>query len=306
MNRKPPAAIRGVAAILGDEPGEAQEIALSLIDLPQNQPRKFFDPAKLEALKTSIKEHGILEPLLVRPTLSQGRYELVAGERRYRAAVDLKLLTVPVAIRELTDSEALEVALIENLQREDLNPIEETEAVLQILCLRLEATHEQVIAGFRLLENEHRGRVVASNVTGEDEMIVRSLSQRIPKFLELLGVEGWLSFATNKLPLLNLPEDVLNELRAGEIEYTKARAIARVKDPQNRAELLERAITEGWSLSQIREWIAAITPEKPKGGDIKSKAAETLKLVKSAKLEGKKLKQVESYLEKIRSLLEEP
>jgi ParB family chromosome partitioning protein len=92
------------------------------------QPRRYFDPEKLEQLKRSIEEHGILEPLIVRP-LGGGEgagYQLVAGERRYRAARELGLKEVPVVVHQLSDQQAIQVALIENLQREDLNPVEET------------------------------------------------------------------------------------------------------------------------------------------------------------------------------------
>lgn len=90
------------------------------------QPRTNYDNAKLDELKASIKEKGVLQPILVRE--KSGYYEVVAGERRLRAARDLALEEVPVIIRELTDQEALVIALIENIQREELNPIEEAEA----------------------------------------------------------------------------------------------------------------------------------------------------------------------------------
>ena len=90
------------------------------------QPRHSFDEAKIDELSASIREKGILEPLLVRR--SQNRYELIAGERRLRAAVKAGLKEVPVIVREATDTEVLQLALIENLQREDLNPIDEARA----------------------------------------------------------------------------------------------------------------------------------------------------------------------------------
>lgn len=97
----------------------------------REQPRHYFDPEKLEQLVESIARHGILEPLLVRP-LRANEYELVAGERRYRAALQLGLPEVPVVIRQLNEEEAIQLALIENLQREDLNPIEEAEAYTRL------------------------------------------------------------------------------------------------------------------------------------------------------------------------------
>lgn len=108
----------------------------------REQPRKTFDEAALAELAQSIEQHGILQPLLVRP-LPSGNYQLVAGERRWRAAMMCKLTEVPVVIKELDDNEAMELAIIENLQREDLNPIEEAEG-LQALADKCGYTQEEI------------------------------------------------------------------------------------------------------------------------------------------------------------------
>ena len=108
----------------------------------KEQPRKTFDQTALEELADSIRQHGVLQPLLVRP-LPNGAYQLVAGERRWRASRLAELKEVPVIIKELTDTEAMEIAIIENLQREDLNPIEEAEG-LQTLIDKCGFTQEEV------------------------------------------------------------------------------------------------------------------------------------------------------------------
>lgn len=108
----------------------------------KEQPRKTFDEGALQELADSITVHGVLQPLLVRPLLSGG-YQLIAGERRWRASRMAGLKEVPVIIRELSDSEAMEIAIIENLQREDLNPIEEAEG-LQALIDKCDYTQEQL------------------------------------------------------------------------------------------------------------------------------------------------------------------
>ena len=108
----------------------------------KEQPRKTFDEGALQELADSITVHGVLQPLLVRPLLSGG-YQLIAGDRRWRASRMAGLKEVPVIIRELSDSEAMEIAIIENLQREDLNPIEEAEG-LQALIDKCDYTQEQV------------------------------------------------------------------------------------------------------------------------------------------------------------------
>lgn len=108
------------------------EIMPSLIQVTGHNPRKTFDPAQLEELKESIREHGIIEPLMVRPK-GNSRYELVVGERRLRAARELGLEHVPVVVRQLTDAQMLDIMLAENLQRVDLNPIEEAHHLKRVL-----------------------------------------------------------------------------------------------------------------------------------------------------------------------------
>ncbi len=120
---------RGIDAIMFDnsidEASSAGAVKLKLTDIEPNreQPRKQFDETALSELAESISQHGVLQPLLVRP-MQDGSYQLVAGERRWRASRIAGLTEVPVVIKELTDSQVAEIALVENLQRENLNPME--------------------------------------------------------------------------------------------------------------------------------------------------------------------------------------
>lgn len=129
---------RGLDALFADnsveESSSASAVKLSLNEIEPNkdQPRKTFDEKALAELADSIAQHGVIQPLLVRP-MPDGSYQLVAGERRWRAARRAGLSEVPVVIREMSDSEMMELALIENLQREDLNPIEEAEGLQQLI-----------------------------------------------------------------------------------------------------------------------------------------------------------------------------
>jgi ParB family chromosome partitioning protein len=117
---------------LGDrEKGSLREIEVSAIEPNPKQPRKSFDQCKFDELVASIREHGIVQPLVVRP--KGGRFELVAGERRWRASQVAGLEKVPVLVREFSEAEVMEIALIENLQREDLNPLEEADAFRLLL-----------------------------------------------------------------------------------------------------------------------------------------------------------------------------
>jgi ParB family transcriptional regulator, chromosome partitioning protein len=151
---------RGLAAILSaapkDEPTELREIPIELISQNPHQPRKAFDEHTLMELAESIRLQGVLQPVLVRP-LAGGRYELIAGERRWRAAGVAELETVPAVIRPDDDSTSLEIALIENMAREDLNPVDEARACAA-LVEELGLTREEV--GLRV----GRSRVAISNL----------------------------------------------------------------------------------------------------------------------------------------------
>ncbi len=122
---------RGLSALIPDAPtsndSPALEVEVEKIAANRLQPRRSFDDTTIEELATSIRDKGIIQPLLVRRRDGDG-YELIAGERRLRAAIKAGLTKVPVVVREATDNEALQLALIENVQREDLNPIEEASA----------------------------------------------------------------------------------------------------------------------------------------------------------------------------------
>lgn len=235
-------------------PATNQTVKIELIQLPIKQPRRYFDPQKMQQLVQSIQEHGILEPLLVRP-LANGQYELIAGERRFRAAQILALDTVPIISKDVTDKEAIQIALVENLQREDLNPVEETEAILELLSLSLDIESSDIASTLNQAANaKKRGLELTDNVTRQLEAI-ESLLANVGRF----NAE---SFRTNRLPLLNMPDDVLETLRHGKLEFTKARAIARIRDEGQRQELLEESIAQNLSLSQIKARIVAINSVK--------------------------------------------
>jgi len=153
---------RGLAAILavaeedGRQRARLQDVAVELVSPNPHQPRRRFDGDALDALAVSLRERGLLQPVLVRPRPG-GRYELVAGERRWRAARMAELETIPALVQERDDADTLEVALIENMAREDLNPADQARAVAA-LVEELELTREE--AARRL----GRSRVAISNL----------------------------------------------------------------------------------------------------------------------------------------------
>ncbi|MFK0735285.1 MAG: ParB/RepB/Spo0J family partition protein [Gloeotrichia echinulata HAB0833] len=283
----------------------ANTIPITLLKLPNSQPRRYFDFSKLEELSRSIKELGILEPLLVRP-LSGGEYELVAGERRYKAATMAGLTEVPVVVREMDDAITYQVRLVENLQREDLNPLEETEGILSLLVLRLEVTLQEIISHLNRMRN------VCDRYNENSELRHNVMSQSETKLVEelfaSLGRMSWQSFVKNRLPLLNLPADVLEILRQGQLEYTKARALAKVKDEEVRQQLLEDAIAHNLSLSEIKRKVKELDEQSPdETPSLKNRVDDTLRLLKKSKVwdDPKKQAKVEKLLAQLDTLMQD-
>ena len=163
----------GLGALFDDnttDSASTQTLRLSDIEPNRDQPRKSFDDDSIAALADSIKQHGMLQPLLVRPY--GGSYQIVAGERRWRAARMLGLSEVPVQVREFTDSETMQIGLIENLQRENLNPIEEAKG------------YNELIEQYGMTQEEVAKTVGRSRSAVANAMRLLSLPDEIIKMLE--------------------------------------------------------------------------------------------------------------------------
>tara|TARA_R110000823_G_scaffold18143_11_gene56840 strand:- start:708 stop:1595 length:888 start_codon:yes stop_codon:yes gene_type:complete len=203
---------RGLSALMADvtetqsvaEQGAAEQfIPIEKISPNPEQPRKRFDPEDLQDLANSIREKGVIQPLIVRRR-ENGTFEIVAGERRWRASQMAQLHELPVIIREFTDVEVLEVAIIENIQRADLNSIEEA-------------------AGYRQLMDR--------------------FGHTQEKMAEALGKSR--SHIANLLRLLNLPDDVLEMVRVGDLSAGHARTLVPATDP---SKLAKQIIAGGLSV----------------------------------------------------------
>ncbi|HEY9631590.1 MAG TPA: ParB/RepB/Spo0J family partition protein [Coleofasciculaceae cyanobacterium] len=279
-----------------------QWAALTDIALPARQPRQYFDPVKLEQLVESIKVYGVLENLIVRPLLNADKqYELVTGERRYKAASIVGLTQVPVTVRQLTDEQALSVALIENLQRSDLSPIEETEGILQLLSIQLNLKKDKVVALLYRIQHEQRGKV-AHNIIGSPQF------EQIETLFSKLGRFTWESFVVNRLPLLKLPAEMLELVRSGRLAYTKAQLLARVKNEELQATLLQEALEHNLSLSEIRKRIKGktfnVSPESTSSQDALRQAYQRIRLSRVWE-DPHKWKRVKELLQELKSLIEE-
>jgi ParB family chromosome partitioning protein len=203
---------RGLSAILSsggrEEAPGLRELATELIQPNPSQPRRAFDDEALLALAESVKARGILQPIVVRP-LAGGRFELIAGERRLRAAIIAGLGRVPAVVRDTEEGERLELALIENMARQDLNAVEEARACAT-LVEDLGLTKEEV--GRRV----GRSRVAVSN-------LVR---------------------------MLELPDEALAMVEAGELSGGHGRALLLAKEQSQRLRLAREARAEGWSVRE--------------------------------------------------------
>lgn len=293
--------LKGVSALLGDDIPDAtgNTIPLKQIQLPPQQPRRYFDSKKLEELSNSIKKLGVLEPLLVRQ-IGADTYELIAGERRLRASQMVGLSEVPVIICSFDDNTTAEVRLIENLQREDLNPVEETEGILELLAIQTGVSRQEVISHLHRMRNVcDRDSELRDNVMSQPESLV------VNELFESLGRMTWASFVKNRLPLLKLPSDVLEFLRAGKIEYTKARVIAKINSKERRVQVLNTAVSEQLSLSQIKVMIRSSDNEEKQPPSLKERHKQVAsRLQKSSVWDNpRKQKRVEKLLKEIETIL---
>ena len=320
----PPSWLSETESDLGS--ADSNLVKLSDVHRPSEQPRRYFDPIALQELVVSIELHGILQPLLVRP-LPQGGYELVAGERRYRAAKIAGMSEVPVVVKELDDEAAWAISLIENLQREDLNPLEETEGVIQLLAIKLQSEVEEVprilyrlqkglknqdgklsdkpIVGLEDEENESSHNVMGNPELSQSNVPSSELSL-VEEVFKSIGLMNWTSFVKNRLPLLNLPEDIKLTLRSGKIAYTKAKAIASIKDEEPRTALLTEAIEQQLSLSQIKERIKSLQTASPlQPPEIPDRLKAVYQQVKKNRIweDKKKRRQLETLLNKLENLI---
>lgn len=210
----------------GNENGTLM-VRLSSIEPNRGQPRKSFDEASLSELADSIREHGILQPLLVRriadgTSLSGDSYQLVAGERRWRAARMAGLTEVPVVVRDMTEAEVMEFGLIENLQREDLNPLEEA------------GGYQELIETFGLTQ----------------EAVARKVGRSR-------------SAIANALRILRLPQEVHPLLVDGSLSMGHAKALIGIEDQEKLVELAKLAAEKGLSVREVERLAARIKEENP-------------------------------------------
>jgi ParB family chromosome partitioning protein len=227
---------KGLGALLGEylEPevrsGEVRTLRMPAIVPNPMQPRRVFTDAELSDLVDSIRENGLLQPLVVRPAPgAPDRYQLVAGERRFRALTKLGWEEAPVVVRDADDETLLILALVENLQREALNPLEEAEGY-QALADRFDMKQADI-----------------AKSVGKDRSTV-----------------------ANMLRLLKLPPSVRKFLEDGSLSQGHARALLAVDDPVRLGELARKAASEGWSVREVERRVGSASPRSSKKGSGKN------------------------------------
>nr|WP_325195538.1 ParB/RepB/Spo0J family partition protein [uncultured Oscillibacter sp.] len=217
-SKKPSGLGRGLGALLGDDVMKTEStgslsLPISMVESCSSQPRKFFDEASLAELAESIREHGIIQPLTVRK-LASGYYQIIAGERRWRAARIAGLQEVPVIVIEADDRKAAELAMIENLQREDLNPMEEA------------AGFQALIDNYHMTQEEAAQRVGKSRSAVTNALRLLGLTPAVRKLVE----EGKLSagHARALLPLSpTVQENAANAVVSGGLSVRQTESLAK-------------------------------------------------------------------------------
>jgi ParB family chromosome partitioning protein len=214
---------RGFEVLIGGGSSELAHLAIDQIHANPSQPRKRFESEAVSGLAESVKAQGLIQPVVVRPRL-EGGYELIAGERRWRAAREAGLETVPALVRDADDRDSLLLGLVENVAREDLSPIEEARA------------YAVLIDEFGLSLGEIADRVGRSKPT-----------------------------VSNRIRILELPEDVLAMIARRELTEGHARAVLAVPDQDGRRRLAKRIVKEGLSVraaERAARWAGARTKER--------------------------------------------
>lgn len=251
---------KGLTQLIGEQfEGTANEIPLESVVPNARQPRTHFDEEALQELAGSIKEHGVLQPLLVRP-MAEGKYELIAGERRWRASKLAGLQTVPVLIRAAGNQNTLELALIENIQRENINPIE---------CAR---AYRRLIDEFDLTQEQVAEKVGKSRTTVANTVRLLRLPKRVVEGLEGGRItEGHaralLAFENEAQQLAVYDQIVERGLTVREVEKAakpKAAPSPRAHEPTNPKDPNDLALEEALS-------VFLGTPARLQRGDVGGK-----------------------------------
>jgi ParB family transcriptional regulator, chromosome partitioning protein len=263
------------------------------------QPRTAYPEDEMEELEESINSAGGIKiPLIVRPSIN----EIISGGRRQIIALKRGDVFVPVYWHSCSDREAEELAAFENVKRSDLNPIDETNMVVNMVKLRLDLPDRQsAIDLIQSIYFQMRSKSELDRNNVITQQVIQSTIETIRQFTKGRLQLG--TFVANKLRLLNLPEDITEAITNG-LEYTKAVAISKVQDPEQRSDLLRCVADEGMPLTEIKKQVKSFTPEREKKNPTpKDRVRSTLSQVSKAKISEVQWLELEVLLEKIELIL---
>lgn len=281
---------------IGPQPEDTATVLVGQLEPRKSQPRLVISEESIEELTGSILQHGMLNPITVR-FIGNATYEIIAGERRYRAALKAGLERVPVTVRNVSDEEAEVYGLVENLQRENLNAYEETMGTLVLLSHYLNMSVAETKAILNALIRGSKGK--SENA---DSQQLTQYQAIIEDTFRKLGSRSWKTFVTYKMRVLNLPEDMLTLLSERKIAYSTALELSKVKDEAQRCSLSEAIINE----KLTREDVKARIRELMSGNGI----SPTVELSRRAAKFSNRLKKMNFSIldnrhDRIRELLEE-
>jgi ParB family chromosome partitioning protein len=288
--------MQGVQALGGNDNAAAIWVAIENIEPWENQPRRYFDEEKLQELASSFQTTGFRGTLNVRP-LGEGRYQIVAGERRWRAAKVAGLDKVRCLVDDCTDEEALQFGLVENLVREDLSKLEETQGLVNLIAVRLKLTQEQVI---KIIRTE--GHTDARNSAVP--------SEHITNIIEILGSFGvdLQNFRVRWLRTLDMPEDLKQAHMENKLGYNKVLQLARIEDEEQRIALTARAVNENMSLRELTAEVKQLVSGRRGKSDLLvnrirklTRNMQSLKIPKT----GEKRRYLENLIEELEQALSE-
>lgn len=272
--------------------------------VPDGKPvRHYYDLNELKQWAfNDIEPNGIRSPLWVRPHPDQvGKYELVAGLRRFKAAEIIGIETVPVKVFNWDNRTAFQAAISENANRRDFSALEELDNTLRLLEIQLGYESEEVISLLYSMNNAAKG-------TTNQNVLVSQEAELVKQVFDAFGRITWQSFVTTRLPLLKKPQEILDGIRHGKIQYTKGVLIASLKDAEGRQKLLTEVIHDNLTLSEIKQRLQAINSKlvPSTSANLKQRLIQTVQLAKKDKTlwsNPDKIEQLEQLLSQLETII---
>ncbi len=273
---------------------------------PDGKPvRYYYDQDELkEWAETDLKPNGVRTALWTRPVADKpGEYELVAGLRRLTGCELVGITDIPIKVFDWNDDEAYAAAFDENDRRRDFSKLEELDITLNLLSKKMDMEREDVVSLLYKMDNQFKGKTTQS-VLGNEKMKI------VEEFFTARGLLTWQSFVATRLPLLKKPSEILDAIRSSQIDYTKAVEISKLKSPEERQALLEKAVSQRLSLSEVKQQVKMLMSstgkeETTSNTDLKVRFKTAMRQMDKAKVwtDTEKAAKLKKLLEQIEQLV---